>query len=108
MRITQVKAALARTYDDVQSKHTMQMAAGLSYYFVMSLFPLLIVFAAAVAYLPVPNLFDQALGFASRFMPHESMGLVKAVLRQVITPHRGKFMSFGIVGTIWAASEIGR
>ncbi|HEV8492366.1 MAG TPA: YihY/virulence factor BrkB family protein [Candidatus Angelobacter sp.] len=82
----------------------MQMAAGLSYYFVMSLFPLLIVFAAAVAYLPVPNLFDQALGFASRFMPHESMGLVKAVLRQVITPHRGKFMSFGIVGTIWAAS----
>ena len=82
----------------------MQMAAGLSYYFVMSLFPLLIVFAAAVAYLPVPNLFDQALGLASRFMPHESMGLVKAVLRQVITPHRGKFMSFGIVGTIWAAS----
>jgi membrane protein len=80
------------------------MAAGLSYYFVMSLFPLLIVFAATVASLPVPNLFDQALGLASRFMPHESMGLIKAVLRQVITPHRGKFMSFGIVGTIWAAS----
>ena len=104
MRWTQVKGALARTYEGVQRKHTMQMAAGLSYYFVMSLFPLLIVFAAAVAYLPVPNLFDQALGFASRFMPQESMGLVKAVLRQVITPHRGKFMSFGIVGTIWAAS----
>jgi membrane protein len=80
------------------------MAAGLSYYFVMSLFPLLIVFAAAVAYLPVPNLFDQALAFAARFMPHDSIGLVKTVLRQVITPHRGKFMSFGIVGTIWAAS----
>ena len=104
MRWTQVKGALGRTYEGVQRKHTMQMAAGLSYYFVMSLFPLLIVFAAAVAYLPVPNLFDQALGFASRFMPQESMGLVKAVLRQVITPHRGKFMSFGIVGTIWAAS----
>jgi membrane protein len=104
MRWTQVKGALGRTYQGVQRKHTMQMAAGLSYYFVMSLFPLLIVFAAAVAYLPVPNLFDQALGFASRFMPHESMGLVKAVLRQVITPHRGKFMSLGIVGTIWAAS----
>jgi membrane protein len=104
MQWTQIKGALARTYEGVQRKHTMQMAAGLSYYFVMSLFPLLIVFAAAVAYLPVPNLFDQALGFASRFMPRESMGLVKAVLRQVITPHRGKFMSFGIVGTIWAAS----
>ena len=104
MRWTQVKGALGRTYEGVQRKHTLQMAAGLSYYFVMSLFPLLIVFAATVASLPVPNLFDQALGLASRFMPHESMGLIKAVLRQVITPHRGKFMSFGIVGTIWAAS----
>ena len=104
MRWTQVKSALGRTYEGVQRKHTLQMAAGLSYYFVMSLFPLLIVFAATVASLPVPNLFDQALGLASRFMPHESMGLIKAVLRQVITPHRGTFMSFGIVGTIWAAS----
>ena len=104
MRWTLVKSALGRTYEGVQRKHTLQMAAGLSYYFVMSLFPLLIVFAATVASLPVPNLFDQALGLASRFMPHESMGLIKAVLRQVITPHRGKFMSFGIVGTIWAAS----
>lgn len=82
----------------------MQLAAGLSYFFVMSLFPLLIVFAASVAYLPVPHLFDQALAFAGRIMPHESIGLVEAVLRQVITPNRGKFLSFGIVGTIWAAS----
>lgn len=104
MRWNQIKSALGRTYERIQRKHTMQMAAGLSYYFVMSLFPLLIVFAATVAYLPVPNLFDQALAFAGRFMPHESIGLVKAVLRQVITPYRGKFMSFGIVGTIWAAS----
>ena len=55
MRFGQVKAALWRTYADVQRKHTMQLAAGLSYYFIMSLFPLLIVFAAAVAYLPVPT-----------------------------------------------------
>jgi len=52
----EVIAALWRTYADVQLKQTMQLAAGLSYYFIMSLFPLLIVFAAAVAYLPVPNL----------------------------------------------------
>ncbi|HLZ42252.1 MAG TPA: YihY/virulence factor BrkB family protein [Candidatus Sulfotelmatobacter sp.] len=104
MRLSQVKTALGRTYEDVQQKHTMQMAAGLSYYFVMALFPLLIVFAATVAYLPLPNLFDQALAFVGRFMPHESLGLVKAVLRQVITPHRGKLLSFGIVGAVWTAS----
>lgn len=104
MQLANLKSALRRTYCNVQRKHTTQMAAGLSYYFVMSLFPLLIVFAATVAYLPVPNLFDQALSLAGRFVPPDSMGLVKTVLRQVITPSRGKYLSLGLLGTIWAAS----
>jgi membrane protein len=104
MQLRQTGTLLQRVYENVQRKHTTQMAAGLSYYFVMSLFPLLIVFAATVAYLPVPNLFDQALGVAGNVMPQDSMGLVKIVLRQVITPNRAKFLSFGILGTIWAAS----
>jgi membrane protein len=105
MRLGELTSALRRTYDNVQRKHTMQMAAGLSYFFVMSLFPLLIVFAATVAYLPVPNLFDQALAFAGHFVPRDSMGLVEAVLRQVITPYRGKFLSFGILATIYDVPE---
>lgn len=104
MRLGQIKTALGRTYDDVQRKHTMQMAAGLSYYFVMSFFPLLIMFAAVVAYLPIHHLFGTALELIGRFMPKDSMGLVKAVLRDVITPYRGHLLSFGIIGTIWAAS----
>jgi len=35
------KSALVRTYADVESNHTLQMAAALSYYFVMALFPAL-------------------------------------------------------------------
>jgi membrane protein len=104
VRLSQVKSALGRTYDDVQRKHTLQMAAGLSYYFVMSLFPLLIMFAAVVAYLPIHHLFGEALDFMGRFMPKDSMGLVKTVLRDVVTPYRGKLLSLGIIGTAWAAS----
>jgi uncharacterized BrkB/YihY/UPF0761 family membrane protein len=91
MHLNQVKTALGRTYDGVQRKHTMQMAAGLSYYFVMSLFPLLIVFAALVAYMPVTNLFEQAVTLMARFVPPDGMGLVRAVLRDVITPLSGPF-----------------
>jgi membrane protein len=32
------------------------------------------------------------------------MGLVRRVLADVITPNRGTFLSFGILGTAWAAS----
>ncbi len=82
----------------------MQMAAALSYYFVLSLFPALIFLSAVVAYLPVPNLFDQAMSVMARFLPADSMGLVRRVLADVVTPNKSTFLSFGILGTLWAAS----
>lgn len=102
--LASTKNALVRTYADVTRNHTMQMAAALSYYFVLSLFPALIFLSAIVAYLPVPNLFDQALSVMSHFLPSDSMGLVRRVLADVITPNKGAFLSFGILGTLWAAS----
>src|SRR5580692_6653455 len=99
-----IKHALAGTCGDVLRNHTLQMAAALSYYFVLSLFPSLIVLSAIVAYLPVPNLFDQAMSTMARFLPPDSMGLVRRVLSDVITPNRGTFLSFGILGTVWTAS----
>jgi membrane protein len=104
MRINQIITALAQTYWDITRNHTMQMAAALSYYFVLSLFPALIFLSAVVAYLPVPNLFGEALSLMGRFIPPDSMGLVRRVLADVITPNRGAFLSFGILGTLWAAS----
>jgi membrane protein len=99
-----IKHALAQTYGDVLRNHTMTMAAALSYYFVLSLFPTLIFLSAAVAFLPVPDLFNQALSMMARFLPPDSMGLVRRVLSDVITPNRATFLSFGILGTLWAAS----
>src|SRR5216683_3146023 len=99
-----IKHALAETYEDVFRNHTLQMAAALSYYFVLSLFPCLIFLSAIVAYLPVPNLFDQALSMMTRLLPPDTMGLVRRVLSDVITPNRGTFLSFGILSTLWTAS----
>jgi len=96
--------ALVRTYTDVERNHTMQMAAALSYYFVLSLFPALIFLSAVVAYLPVPDLFNQALALMARFLPADSMGLVRRVLADVVSPNKGTFLSFGIIGTVWAVS----
>lgn len=96
--------ALERTYTDVCRNHTLQMAAALSYYFVLSLFPALIFLSAVVAFVPVPNLFGQVLSMMGRFLPPDTMGLVRRILADVITPNRGTFLSFGILGTLWAAS----
>ena len=104
MSLRELKDALLRTYDDIEDHHTLQMAAALSYYFVMSLFPSLIVLSAIVTYLPVPDLFNHALNLMAIFIPPDSMGIVKKVLADVVTPNRTAFLSIGLVGTLWAAS----
>ena len=104
MTVVGISDALVRTYEDVDRTHTFQMAAALSYYFVLSVFPALIFLSAVVAYLPLPDLFNQALNLVGQFLPPDSMGLVRRILSDVITPNKATFLSFGVLGTVWAAS----
>ncbi len=95
---------LKKAYADIVNNHTMAMAAGLSYYFVMSLFPLLILFASILSFFPQVDLFGRLVGAMSTVVPPDSMGLVRGVLKDVVHTNRGGFLTFGIVGTLWAAS----
>lgn len=90
---------------DAQRNHTMSFAAGLSYYFVLSLFPALIALSSVVSFLPVPNLFSQVLVLMARFVPADSMGVVRQILHDVVNPHRGALLSFGLIGALWTASS---
>jgi membrane protein len=102
--LRQIREVIVSVYNELQRTRVFNTAAGLSYYFLLSLFPLLILLATLLGYLPIPNLFNQSLDFASRFVPHDAMGLVRRILQSVLTPSRGGLLSFGIVGTLWAAS----
>ena len=99
-----IKHALVETYEDVLRNHTLQMAAALSYHSVLSIFPALILLSAVVAYLPLPDLFNQALSILGRLLPEDSMGLVRRILSDVITRNRGTFLSLGILSTLWTSS----
>ena len=104
MRWQQFKAAIGKTLADVDCNHTLYMAAALAYYFVLSLFPALIFLSSIVAYIPIPNLFDQILQLMSRFVPVDGVALIKRVLADVISPNRGTFLSVGLLGMLWTAS----
>ena len=80
------------------------MAAALAYYFVLAIFPALILLSAVAAYVPVQNLFNQVLALLGTFVPADSMQVVQAVLANVVTPNRGTLLSFGILGIVWTAS----
>lgn len=99
-----IKDALWRTVEAVPAKHTLQMGAALSYYFVISMFPAILLISAIVAYLPGANPFDRVLSLMSGFVPRESIDLLHKVLSTVVTPNRSTLLSFGILGTLWTAS----
>ena len=103
-RLGRIKDALWRTVEAVPAKHTLQMAAALSYYFVISLFPALLLVSAIVAYLPGANPFSQVLSLMAGFVPQDSIELLRKVLATVVTPNRSTLLSFGILGTLWTAS----
>jgi len=104
MGYSSVKDALRRTYDDVDRNHTLQMAAALSYYFVLSLFPALIFLSAAIAYLPIADLPHQTQVLLAPLLPAEGMDLIRRVLGDVVRSDKGTFLSFGLLGTLWTIS----
>src|SRR3954470_1134990 len=105
MRISAVKDATISAVKDLQCNRTFAIAAGLAYYFFLSLFPLLIFMAAALSYIPLPNLFDQIMALMARFVPSQAMLMIEPVIKSVLRPPGTGLLSFGIIGTLWVASS---
>jgi membrane protein len=99
-----LKRGLLSTFRDLSRHHTLQVAAALSYYFVLSVFPGLIFLSAIVGFISLPDLFNHVLMLMGRLLPPDTMKVVYSVLGDVLASHRGTWLSFGMLGLIWTAS----
>ena len=104
MTFATLRNALPSAYRDVLKHHTFQVAAALSYYFVLAVFPALIFLSAVVGFIPLPDLFGHVLVSMGRVLPTDSMRMVYSVLADVLATNRGAWLSFGILGTLWVVS----
>jgi membrane protein len=80
------------------------MAAAMAYYFVLALFPALVLLSAVVSYLPVHDVLNQVVNLVGGVVPADSMKIVRYFVEHVIVPNRATLLSFGILGTLWSAS----
>ena len=100
-----LKRSLITIYNDVYDEHLFVFAAGLSYYFVLSLFPLLVTMASLLAYVPIPHLFEGLLSLMARLVPGDGMSLVRSIVSDVVSHKHTHFLTLGLVFTIWTASS---
>jgi membrane protein len=98
--------AVRRVFNDGLTNQTLQAAAALSYYSILSIFPALILLSAVMAYIPLPNFFADALAAMARVVPRGTMPVVYSVLIGVLGANLRAWLSFGTVGTLWLVSSV--
>ncbi|MCA1032606.1 YihY/virulence factor BrkB family protein [Bacillus timonensis] len=79
------------------------LAAELAYFFLLSLFPFLIFLVTLVGFLPLSQ--EDVLNFVSEYAPGGTMDLIEKNLNVILGNHNGQLLSFGIIATIWSASN---
>lgn len=79
------------------------LAAQLAYFFLLSLFPLLIVIVSLIPYLPITQ--EEMLWVVADFAPGQTMTFIETNLNEIMSHQNGTLLSFGIIATIWSASN---
>src|SRR5690625_4048900 len=78
-------------------------AATLAYYFMLSIFPLLIFILALIPYFNLE--IEIIYSFMEEYLPAELGDLFSTTVLEVVSEPQGGILSFGILATIWSASN---
>lgn len=83
--------------------NVVDVAAGLAFWSMLSMIPLLLTVVALISVLPVPTLLPQLMGVLAILVPPESLTMVENMAGTLLAPHKGLF-SFAILGYIWSST----
>ena len=83
--------------------NVIDVAAGLAFWSMLSMIPLLLTVVALISLLPIPSLLPQLLGVLAILVPPESLSMVENMVGTLLTPHKG-LLSFAILGYIWSST----
>lgn len=79
------------------------MGAQLAYFFLLSLFPLLIFVMTLVPFLNLPQ--EQVYDMMKNILPEQVYSLVGDTLKGVLENRNGGLLSVGVLATLWSASN---
>lgn len=101
------KELAKRVYAETTDDDVLGRAAQLSYYFLLALFPALLFMTSLLGYFAGEDaqLRSSLFGYLSAVLPGEASKLVAETVNDVTQASGGGKLSFGILATLWAASN---
>lgn len=94
-----------RVWDKMCEDAVWDSAAQLAYYFLLALFPLMIVLLGVVARWRNHNLAAELLETLSDAMPEQAFVLLQGEVSRIMASSSKSLLTFGTVGALWAASS---
>ena len=93
---------ISRLWKRILEDDLFGLAAQLAYYFLLSLFPLLLFLVTLLPYLPITE--TDILAVVKDFAPQGAFEFIESNLHELTTKNI-QLLSFGIIATIWSASN---
>ena len=97
--------AAVKIWDKLFADNVFGRAAQLAYYWLFSIFPLLIFLTTLLAFLPMRRDLDQWIGTFAAVLPPEAYTLLNNTFQQIASQQRGGLLSFSILLIIWSSSS---
>ena len=101
------KELARRVYAETMDDDVFGRAAQLSYYFLLALFPALLFLTSLLGYFAGEDsqLRSSLFGYLSAVLPGDASKLISETVNDVTNSSGGGKLSFGILATLWAASN---
>jgi len=93
-----------RTWKEVVDDDVLGLAAQLSYYFFLALFPAILFLLALASFFPLTNITDDVGRSLGPVVSPQVLELIQEQMRRLANNENGGLLTFGVAGALWSSS----
>ncbi len=93
-----------RTWREVLEDDVLGLAAQLSYYFFLALFPAILFLLAVASFFPLSHVTDDVGRALGPFVSPQVLALIEEQMRRLADNENGGLLTFGVAGALWSSS----
>lgn len=93
-----------RTWREVIEDDVAGLAAQLSYYFFLALFPAILFLLALASFFPLTNVTDEVGRALGPFVSPQVLDLIQEQMRRLANNESGGLLTFGVAAALWSSS----